>query len=1584
MELNGLKITELKERLRENNLPVSGDKKTLINRLCNIIYSPAEPSPPSDQFHDIPEIETNDQEPSGSSQSAPTDMESVLNVLRAEQRAQMDDFRKEFMDTLQSFVQATLQPQSQSSPLPTNQSAQQTRTSSTKENSPQTAQQNRITAQQARTPSMPEVSEIEAQQSRTTNHLETSIPAQQIRIIPLLPDNSPSVQAQQPPPDSSRESHSIDSPTHPQFSNSTSDQCIAPIEVRSSVWERDVHFSQLSQYRNNRQAVLQAAEAMPDFDPDNSSGKIKSARAFVSRIRALQEHYGWDDFTVLEAAQQKLRGHAKLWNDESPDVYRTFSEFETDILAAFPTYTTNADVLEEILVQKRRPNEGIEEFCRRMIVLGRRARISDEDLAQYIIKRINHTQFVTSIGCVRIRSVGELLQAVAYFTQKMPTKTTAEQQHTAGGDGSSNRVRDQQQSGIGRNHHNNHHSNHQTHQTSQRDATETTTTTNKTNSSHRSDNRANKCWNCKSFGHSLPQCKAEIIKCANCQRIGHNAEECRSESRPPRRVMRIDGDDQDRVDFSKRIRINDIEATAFIDGGSRLSLISRTFSQRLQKTVPTAPINVKGFTGEPIQCSELVPATISIEGQEYTGELYVVDDDHLECEDVLLGTDILCGVGRFILIGENTCKIVPSLSEYAEANRSHASQLIDEFAQCFAESLSKIGKASQVALEIKLTTQQPFNQRGCRIPFAKRPGVTEMTNELLKNDIIEHSNSPYSSQLVIVKKANGEDRLCVDYRQLNAVTVRQPYPMPVIDELLANLAGHKYFTILDFMSGYYQVSVQEDSRKYTAFDTHDGHFQFKRMPFGLVNAPFLFQSCINDLIKQMPPGEAMAYLDDVIIPSKTIEDGLQRLRRFFIIIKESGLTLRLSKCVFLAECVKYLGHKISMNIIEPGDDKIAAIRDFPQPTNAQETRRFLGLSGFFRKFVENYSLITKPLTELLKTVNSPPFVWGPEQMTAFNTLKEHLCQAPILRLYDSKQEHEVHTDASSVGLAGVLMQKAEDGKFYPVSYFSRHCSPAERNYASHELEVLAMVETLERNRVCLLGKHFRVVTDCSAITTTKNSKPLAPRIARWWLRLQEFDFDLVHRPGTQLEYVDALSRAPVEPPQEAISVAERLMRVSVTELDWLVTMQQQDQNLSQIMSTLRSDERNETLSQLQTDYELKNHRLFRKVDGHLRWVVPSAVRWRILKSAHDDRGHFGLEKTLQYIQESFWFPRMRNFTKNYLLACIECAYHKRPGGKTEGQLHVSKTIPTPFRTLHIDHLGPFPRSTRGNAYVLAIVDSFSKYVTVKAVRTTNTHAVTTTLSELSKFFGVPERIVSDRGTAFTSKSFAEYCESNAIEHIQNAVRTPRANGQVERINQLITTFLRTSESDERKWDTDLGRFQVIINSQVNKTISCSPNDIIFRFKLRNTTDNKLVAALHDPDSWDEEDLLPLSEVARIADEEKQKWKARYDKRHSSPTKYAENDLVLVENQPPATGESRKLEPRYRGPYVVKRVLDCDRYLVADLKDIQRNQRYFESVFASDKMKPWCALGPTADEADELNDGAEDDTTSGTAEAVSHS
>ncbi|CAD7085483.1 unnamed protein product [Hermetia illucens] len=291
-----------------------------------------------------------------------------------------------------------------------------------------------------------------------------------------------------------------------------------------------------------------------------------------------------------------------------------------------------------------------------------------------------------------------------------------------------------------------------------------------------------------------------------------------------------------------------------------------------------------------------------------------------------------------------------------------------------------------------------------------------MIDELLKAGIIRPSESEYSSPVILVAKSDGTDRLCIDYRALNAITVKEPFPVPSVEEQVAQLAGNSFFTTLDFISGYYQIPIAESSKKYTAFATHIGQYEFNVAPFGLTNAPFKFQREIRKITSRMKR-RVVSYVDEIIIPSKNIKEGLEALDEFLGILAEIGMTLNIKKCTFLATEVSSLGHRITKEGLLPGEVKTDAIQKFPTPSNRTEVRRFLGLTSFFRRFVQGYAQIALPLTRLLKTKDAEPFTLTFLEQEAFDTLRRALYHPPILEIYDVKRQHEVHTDASSNGIA---------------------------------------------------------------------------------------------------------------------------------------------------------------------------------------------------------------------------------------------------------------------------------------------------------------------------------------------------------------------------------------------------------------------------------------------------------------------------------------------------------------------------------------------------------------------------------------
>jgi transposase InsO family protein len=878
-------------------------------------------------------------------------------------------------------------------------------------------------------------------------------------------------------------------------------------------------------------------------------------------------------------------------------------------------------------------------------------------------------------------------------------------------------------------------------------------------------------------------------------------------------------------------------------------------------------------------------------------------------------------------------------------------ELLQTYRDCFATNLSEIGCAKDVEMQIELMDEKPIVYRPYRLSFAEREQVRGVIDDLLQNDIIQESISNFASPILMVKKKNGELRLCVDFRALNQKTIKDKFPLPLIEDQLTNLSGNSFFTTLDLASGYYQVPVAEKSRPLTGFVTPDGHYEFKRMPFGLANAPAVFQRMINRMLGAKRFNSALAYLDDLLIPSTTIEEGFSRLEEVLKLLKQFGLTLKLSKCRFFDTSLNYLGHEISAEGVKPSEDKILAVQQFPQPTNIHEVRQFLGLAGYFRKFIKGFGEIAKPLTNLLR--KDVPWQWTIEETKAFTELKDRLTERPLLALYDPKLETELHTDASSRGIGGILLQWQFNPRVLkPVAYFSRQTAPEEKFLHSYELETLAVVCSLKKFRIYLLGLDFKVVTDCGALRTTLTKRDLVPRIARWWLDITEFTFEIEHRPGTRMAHVDALSRNTT---QETGNFDNSTMTVyNISKENWLLTLQIADPDISRIYKILKP-ETNDEIKDIKENYIIKNHAVYKKIGNDMRLVVPRNARWQICRSYHDELGHLGFSKTVDKIQSQFWFPKLRRFVKKYVGACIDCAYNKDNAAKTKsGKLYPIEKVSRPFHTLHIDHLGPFVRSRDGNSYVLTIVDGFTKYVFVKAVKDTKTKSTIKILDNIFQDFYLPYRIISDRGTSFTSSAFEKFCKERSIKHVLNAVACPRSNGQAERFNQTILNSLSAQNfgKDERDWDKCLQKVQWGINNTVNATTQKTATEAMFGTRSRDEMSNKLNLYQNPSDHTTIQDVhTKINEnIKRAQDKQKQK----HDAQHAPAHKYLLGDLVKIKrNSYNNDGASTKLMSKFIGPYKIIEVLGNDRYRIADVPGMKhKNNKKYISVLAADRLRPW--------------------------------
>ncbi|KAL0870576.1 hypothetical protein ABMA27_005541 [Loxostege sticticalis] len=484
--------------------------------------------------------------------------------------------------------------------------------------------------------------------------------------------------------------------------------------------------------------------------------------------------------------------------------------------------------------------------------------------------------------------------------------------------------------------------------------------------------------------------------------------------------------------------------------------------------------------------------------------------------------------------------------------------LVNEYKDCFARDMSELGCTNITTMDIELKDTTPVVYRPYRLSHTERAEVRAMVDELLQNNIIRESSSPYASPIILVKKKTGDKRLCVDYRALNNKTIKQHYPIPRMEDQIDRLAGNNYFSTLDLASGYYQIPISEDSKFKTAFVTPDGQFEFNRMPFGLANAPAVFQRAVNMVLGNSRYDTALAYMDDILVPSKTFEQGLERLRTIFEKLRNSGLTLKPQKCYFFKVEVEYLGFEVSGAGIKPGTRKVEAVSNFPTPKDVHNVRQIVGLASFFRRFIKGFAQIARPLTKLLK--KNSVWEWSTEQESAFNEIKRILSSKPVLALYDPTAETQIHTDASKHGVGGVLLQRQADSNFKPIAYYSRQTSPEESHFSSYELETLAVIASLMKFRPYVLGLNFTIVTDCNSLRATFQKRDMIPRVARWWSLIQEYDCNIMYRSGQNMIHVDALSRNPVSNEVGVVEAVETFEVMSIND-DWLGTVQSNDSEL---------------------------------------------------------------------------------------------------------------------------------------------------------------------------------------------------------------------------------------------------------------------------------------------------------------------------------------------------------------------------------------------------------------------------------------
>ena len=887
-----------------------------------------------------------------------------------------------------------------------------------------------------------------------------------------------------------------------------------------------------------------------------------------------------------------------------------------------------------------------------------------------------------------------------------------------------------------------------------------------------------------------------------------------------------------------------------------------------------------------------------------------------------------------------------------EEQRAAIAQLIEKYEHLFSKNQYDIGQTSITEHKINTLDSVPIKSHPYKTPMHVKKEIRKQVDDMLKHNIIEESESPWSSPVVLVKKKNDTYRFCVDFRKVNKVTCKDAFPLPLMDDALQAFNGAMFLSTLDMSKAYHQVRMCEKDKEKTAFCTYDGLYQFKVMPYGLTNAPGTFQRLMNKILKDFAWNKCLIYLDDVFIYTMTFLEHLEALEGILKKIEAAKLKLQPSKCHFATNKVKFLGHLITDKGILPDPDKCTVISELNPPTNVTEVKSFMGMTSYYRRYVPQLSDIAIPLYDIQR--KGIPFHWTTDHQESFDTLKLKLTSAPILIHPNFEEKFYIQCDASNRAIGAVLSQMTMDGD-NPVAYASRTLNNAEKNYTVTERELLAAVWAAKYFRQYIHGRGATVYTDHKPLAELQSLHEPQGRLAKLILKLQNLGCDIAYRKGCLNGNADFLSRININ-------------RIELENpINWYVE-QQNDNECKLVKQFLEkeienADDQNQKLINIEQFVPYLQY-LSINSDGiilhsDVKILVPEHMRMSILKEYHDQpmAGHMGINKTKSKIVERFFWPKMGKEIRNYVLGCNTCQKHKNTTKIANAPLQ-SIVSSFPFEIINIDVVGPLPTTENGNRYIIVAVDLFSKWMECAAVPSFS--AVITAKFILNRIvgrFGYPKRIQTDQGTNFESILIQELCQLLKIEKSRSTAYHPETNGQVERQNrtlkQLLSCFVNETFDD---WDEWLTQLSFAYNTTIHSSTQVSPFEIIYGRKplllhdltkdIKKNEKNEIEYVNEYIRKLKEKNEKILKLVKRNLSVAQTTQKYHHDKHGQHKYSYAIGSLVLLINIDYQTGKVGKLAEKFSGPFRVKRILNLVNY------EIETPEHELCQIVHYNRLKPY--------------------------------
>lgn len=738
-----------------------------------------------------------------------------------------------------------------------------------------------------------------------------------------------------------------------------------------------------------------------------------------------------------------------------------------------------------------------------------------------------------------------------------------------------------------------------------------------------------------------------------------------------------------------------------------------------------------------------------------------------------------------------------------------------------------LGRTNLIQHKIDVGSSEPVKQRYYPVSPAVEKLMYQEIDRMLSLKVIEPSSSPWSSPMRLVVKPN-KVRLCLDARRLNQATKKDAYPLPSIDGIFSRLPKANLISKLDLKDAYWQIGLTAESKPLTAF-TIPGRplYQFTVMPFGLCNAPSTMCRLVDEIIPPDLRNSVFGYLDDLIIVSEDFATHLSVLVRLAQEFKKANLTLNVAKSKFCVTEVNYLGYIIGKGGIKTDPEKISSIINWPLPKNIKQVRGFLGLAGWYRRFIANFSTIVCPITELLS--GKRKFSWTSEAQASFDNIKDLLTTAPVLTNPNFNNKFYLHCDASDVGIGAVLVQLDDEGNEKPIAYMSKKLNSAQRNYSVTERECLAAIEAVKKFRCYIELQEFEIITDHSSLTWLMKQPDLTGRLARWVFKLQGYSFTISHRKGKDHIVPDALSRIP----ENEVSSIE----INSPEID-LNSSHFSDEDYEILRKKICDNPASYPDIKIVDDfvYIRTNHyqgETEQEISCWKLWV-PIKLRESVIKRAHDlpISCHGGIVKTLELIRRHFYWPGLVKDVRSYINTCEICKTTKAPNCVLRPEMGQAAVTNRPFQRLYVDLLGPYPRSKKGHIGLLIVLDHFSKFHWLCPLRKFTSLAIMEFLSNnIFHIYGVPEVLVSDNGSQFKANDFNAFLTSFGIQHIYTALYSPQANAS-ERVNRSIISGIRAYLKGEHNlWDQHISSISCSLRNSFHQSIKMSPYRALFGLEM---------------------------------------------------------------------------------------------------------------------------------------------------------